>query len=70
MPGGGCRGGIPGLGPCMTPGPDSVIIGAVGDPSRLSVLTSKGVSLSVLESLADSSGGFTLPAAKEHKIKF
>lgn len=70
MPGGGCRGGIPGLGPCMTPGPGMVITGAPGDPRWLSLPRSEGVPLSPLESLGDSSGCFTLPAAKEEKIRF
>lgn len=66
MPGGGCRGGIPGLGPCMTPVPGMVITGATGDPSG-SVPASEGVPMSPLGSLVDSS--FTFPAAKEDKIK-
>ncbi len=64
MPGGGCRGGIPGLGPCMTTGPGRVITGAAGG---LSVHASESVPLSALGSLMDSSEGFRLPAAKEHK---
>jgi len=60
MPGGG----IPSLGPCMTPVPGRAIPGAVGDPSWLSVPISEGVPVSPLESLVESSGGFTLPAAK------
>lgn len=67
MPGGGCRGGIPGLGPCMTPGPGRVI---TGDPSWLSVHRSEGVPLSPFESLVDSSGGFILPTAKDDKIRY
>lgn len=71
MPGGGCSGGIPGLGPCMTPRPGRVITGAVGDPSWLSVHAGcEGVLLHALESSVESSGGFSLPAAKEHKIRF
>lgn len=66
MPGGGCRGGIPGLGPCMTPGPGRFITGGAGDPSWLLVPASDGVPLSPLESL-ESSKGVTLPAAKEYK---
>lgn len=62
MPGGGCRGGIPSLGPCMTPGPGMVITGAPGDPRWLSLPGSEGVPWSPLESLGDSSGCFTLPA--------
>lgn len=58
MPGGG----IPGLEPCMTPGPGMVITGAVGDPRWFSVPRSEDVPVSPLESLVDSSGGFTLPA--------
>lgn len=58
---------MPGLGPCMTPGPDS-IPGAAGDPSWLSVHASEGVPLSAAETLV-SSGGFKLPAAKEHMIR-
>lgn len=62
MPGGGCRGGILSLGPGMTPGPGSVITGAAGDLSWLSVPRSEGGPLSPLESLVDSSGVFILPA--------
>lgn len=58
MPRGGCRGGIPGLGPCKT-WPGRVITGAVGEPSWLSLPASESVSL--LESLM-SSGGLTPPA--------
>ncbi len=67
MPGGGCRGGIPGLGLCMTPGTGRVI---TGDPSWLSVHTSEGVPLSPFESMVESSGGFILPAANNNKIRF
>lgn len=67
IPGGCCRGGMPGLGPCMTPGPGS-IPGAVGDPSWLSVHASEGVPLSAAESFV-SSRGCKLPAAKEHMIR-
>lgn len=62
MTGGGCRGGMPGLGPCMIPGPGRVITGPTGDPSWLPVPGSVGGPLSPLESLLDSSGGFALPA--------
>lgn len=68
IPGWGCKGGIGGLGPCIIDGPGKVITGAAGDPNCLSLHTSEGVTLSLLESLVDSSGGFTLPAAKEVKI--
>lgn len=63
MPGGG----IPSLGPCMTPVPGRAIPGAVGDPSWLSVPISEGVPVSPLESLVESSGGFTLPAGANFK---
>lgn len=48
----------------MTGGPGRVITGAVGDPSGLSVPVSEDLPLSPLESMVDSSGGFTPPAAK------
>lgn len=69
MPGGGCRGGIPGLGPCMTAGPGRVITGAPGEPSWLSLPVSEGVPFSLLESMLESSGRFTLPGEKD-KIRF
>lgn len=70
MPGGGCSGGIPGLGPCMTPGPGRVITPATGEPSRLSVHTgSEGMFLSALESSVESSGRFSLPAVKKRGKK-
>lgn len=71
MLGGGCRGGIPGLGLCTTPRPGRVIAGATGDPRWLSVHAGcEGVLLSALDSSVESSRGFSLPAAKEHKIRF
>lgn len=70
MPGGGCREGRPGLGPCTTPRPGRVIAGATGDPRWLSVhARCKGVLLSAIDSSVESSR-FSLPAAKEHKIRF
>lgn len=65
MPGGGCRGGIPGLGPCKT-WPGRAITGAVGEPSCLSLPASESASL--LESLM-SSGGLT-PAVTRGKDSF
>lgn len=71
MPGGGCSGGIPGLGPCMTPGPGRVITPATGEPSWSVHIGSEG-SLSALESSVESSGRFSLPAVKKkkHEIRF
>lgn len=65
MPGGGCRGGMPGLGPCMSAGPGKVIAGNVGEPGWLLPLTSKSVPLSPLESPVHSSGRCTVPAVEE-----
>lgn len=64
MLGGGCRGGMPSLEPCMTPVPGRVITGAVGEPSWWSAHISKGMPVSPIESWMESSGCFTLPAAK------
>lgn len=61
MPGG-CRRGIPSLGPCMIAEPGRAIDDAGGDPSWLSLPASDAVPLSPLESLLDSSRGFILPA--------
>lgn len=64
MPGGCCRGGLPDPGPCMTAGPGMVIPGATGEPRWLSLPASEGVPLSLLDSLVESSGGFTFPGGK------
>lgn len=49
----------------MTGGPGRVITGAVGDPSGLSVPVSEDLPLSPLESMVDSSGGFTPPVGAD-----
>lgn len=67
MLGRGCRGSIPALGPCMTPGLGRVIPDVEGDPSWLSRWL--GV-LSPLDSSMESSAGCSLLAAKEQRIKF
>lgn len=63
MPGGACKGGIPGLGPCIIAGFGRVITGATGDPSWEALPPSEEGPWSPVESSVDSSGGFTLPAA-------
>lgn len=63
----GCNGGIPGLGPGMTPGPCRVITGTVGGPSWLSRHTSEGVPVSALASLVGFSGA--LPPANKQKVE-
>lgn len=63
MQGGGCRGGIPGLGPCMIAGLGRVITGDVGCPSWLAVMTSREAHFFPLGSSVDISGDFILPAA-------
>lgn len=54
-------GGIPGLGPCRTPGPGGLITGAPGDPSRGSARESDGAPFPVV-SLDSSSLGMPLAA--------
>lgn len=69
MPGGGCRGGMPGLCPCMIAGLGRVITGDVGCPSWLAVMTSTEAPFFPLGSSVDISGDFILPVAKEFKIR-
>ena len=67
MPGGGCMGGIPGLGPGKPAGPGGLMTGAPGDPSWLSVPASEDAPLFPALSLDESSFVFTGSAAAGEK---